>query len=95
MSLKKTNTKGRTSRARKYKPPKEVKPYAGRLRGRNVIKTVTACVTADDTDEPLYIVEYPDGTISAEGYNALLNAITVQTDENGNEYHSFKAILDH
>jgi hypothetical protein len=52
-------------------------------------------VTADDSDEPLYIGKYPDGTISAEGYNALLNAITVQTDENGNEYHSFKAIMDH
>jgi hypothetical protein len=52
-------------------------------------------VTADNSDEPLYIFEYPDGTINAEGYNALLNAITVQIDENGNEYHSFKAIMDH
>jgi hypothetical protein len=40
-------------------------------------------------------VEYPDGTFSPEGYYALLNAITVQTNENGDEYHTFKAIMEH
>jgi hypothetical protein len=45
-------------------------------------------VAAKDSDELLYIVKYPDGTIS--------QSATVQTDENGEEYHStFKAIMEH
>ena len=32
-------------------------------------------------DEPLYIIEYPDGSLSMEGYNALLSALNLQLDE--------------
>ena len=31
-------------------------------------------VVDPSNDEPLYIVEYPDGSLSTEGYNALISA---------------------
>ena len=52
-------------------------------------------VSSESTDEGLYIVEYPDGTISTEGYNALLSAVTKQVDEHGEEFFKFEAIIGH
>ena len=52
-------------------------------------------VAADSTDEALYIVEYPDGSISTEGYNALLAAISKQVDEHGEEFYTFQSIVGH
>ena len=46
-------------------------------------------------DEPLYIVEYPDGSLSTEGYNALISALNLQLDEFGDEYYTFQEILGH
>ena len=34
-------------------------------------------VVDSSNDEPLYIVEYPDGSLSMEGYNALISALNL------------------
>ena len=49
----------------------------------------------ESTGEPLYIVEYPDGSLSTEGYNALISALNMQLDANGDEYFTFLEILAH
>lgn len=49
----------------------------------------------ESTGEPLYIVEFPDGSLSTEGYNALISALNMQVDANGDEFFTFLEILAH
>ena len=37
-------------------------------------------------DEPLYIIEYLDGSLSMDGYNARLSALNLQLDQFSDEY---------
>ena len=46
-------------------------------------------------DEPLNIIEYPDGSLYTEGYNALISALNLQLNEFGDEYYTFQAIRGH
>ena len=46
-------------------------------------------MAVSSNDEPLYIVEYPDGSLSTEGYNALISALNLQLDEFGDENYTF------
>ena len=46
-------------------------------------------------DEPLYIIEYPSGSLSTEGYNALISALNLQLDEFSDKYYIFQEILGH
>ena len=50
-------------------------------------------VVDPSNDEPLYIIEYPDGSLSMEGYNALISALNLQLDVFGDEYYTFQEIL--
>ena len=53
-------------------------------------------VVDPSNDVPLYLLlEYPDGSLSTEGYNALISALNLQLDEFGDEYYSFQEILGH
>ena len=69
--------------------------------GETVCSKVVGCKRDHDgnplvdpsNDEPLYIIEYPDGSLSAEGYNALISAPNLQLDEFGDEYYTFLEIL--
>ena len=45
-------------------------------------------VVDPSNNEPLYIVEYPDGSLSTEGYNALVSALNLQLDEFSDEYYT-------
>ena len=46
-------------------------------------------------EEMQYLVEFPDGDQQVHEYNALLDAIYIQTDEDGNEWYTFKDIIGH
>ena len=45
-------------------------------------------------DEPLYIVEYPDGSLSTEGYNALISALNLQLDDSVTSIIPFRKYSD-
>jgi hypothetical protein len=42
-----------------------------------------------------FVVEFPDGTQVVHQYSALLDAIYVQVDENGEEWYTFNDIISH
>ncbi|EEC42861.1 predicted protein [Phaeodactylum tricornutum CCAP 1055/1] len=42
-----------------------------------------------------YVVEFNDGTEEIHGYNALLDAVYKQVDDDGNEWYTFEDIVDH
>ena len=52
-------------------------------------------VVDSSNDEPLYIIESPDGSLSTEGYNAVISALNLQLDEFSDEYYTFQEILGH
>ena len=41
------------------------------------------------------MVEFPDGNQAVHEYDALVSAIYCQVDEEGNEWYTYKAIIDH
>ena len=76
-----------TLQAQRSSPLREVKLYAkvvGCKRDHDGNPVVDPSI-----DEPVYNVEYPDGSLSTEGYNALISALNLQLDEFGDEYYTF------
>ncbi|EEC45492.1 predicted protein [Phaeodactylum tricornutum CCAP 1055/1] len=65
------------------------------LRQGRVIKRNRDGTPVPNDDPGNFVVEFDDGTEEVHGYQALLDAVYKQVDDDGNEWYTFDDIVDH